>query len=411
MKLWGKILIAIGSGVVTGLILGPYAEYLKPIGSIFLNLLNMLIVPLIFSFMTLGIVSSPDAKKLGRIGLITVSLYAITTLIAIGLGLGCASWLELGKGLHFTATEVVQAKALPSISELILSIVPKNPIQSFTEGNVPQIILISILFGTCLNMIGAKAKPIIDVLESLSAAMTRLTQLVMGLSPYCVFALMAWATGSFGLEVLLPVMKFLLAYYAACLFFMATVFCGILFFMAKLSPWPFFKNMAEAMATAISTCSSSATLPSNIHCSTEKVGISKGLANFLIPLGCTLNMNGSALFQSMSAVFIAQAYGVELALSHYLILTVTVVLATFGTASIPGGGLVMLSIVFSSIGIPLEGIVILASVDRLRDMATTLLNITGDTVCAVYIAKREGELDESIYYSQAETKVMNPAEA
>jgi dicarboxylate/amino acid:cation (Na+ or H+) symporter, DAACS family len=412
MKLWVKILIAIVCGVTCGIIFGPSAACLKPIGTIFLNLLNMLIVPLVFSSMTLGITNSPDAKKLGRVGLVTLLLYGVTTLIAICLGLATSTWLGLGNDLHFTATQVAQVKQLPSFSELIISIVPRNPIQSFAEGNVLQIILFSILFGTCLNFLGSKAKPITDLLEALSSAMIRMTQIVMAFSPFGVFALMAWATGAFGLEVLLPVMKFLLGYYAACGIFMLTVFCGILFFMAKLSPLPFFKGMAETMATAASTCSSSATLPVNIQSSVEKLGVSKGMANFLLPLGCSLNMNGSAMFQAMSAVFIAQAYGIELHFSHYIILSSTVILATLGTASIPGAGLLMLSIVFASVGIPLEGLAILAGIDRLRDMATTLLNTTGDTVCAVYIAKREGELDEAIYYAKPEIKpIASPVEA
>jgi len=403
MKLWVKILIAIFCGIAAGIVLGPQAEFLKPIGTIFLNLLNMLIVPLVFSSMTLGITNSPDTKKLGRVGLVTLLLYGVTTLFAIVLGLTASSWLQLGDGLNFTATQASHVKDLPSFSELIVSMVPKNPIHSFAEGNVLQIILFSILFGICLNFLGSRAKPVTDLLEALSSAMVRMTQIVMAFSPFGVFALMAWTTGAFGLEVLLPVMKFLFGYYAVCAVFMIIVFCGILF-MAKLSPLPFFKGMAESMATAASTCSSSATLPVNIACATEKLGMSKNMANFLLPLGCSLNMNGSAMFQAMAAVFIAQAYGIELHLSHYIILSSTVILATLGTASIPGAGLLMLSIVFASVGIPLEGLAILAGIDRLRDMATTLLNTTGDTVCAVYIAKREGELNVEMYNSQIKKK-------
>jgi dicarboxylate/amino acid:cation (Na+ or H+) symporter, DAACS family len=398
MKLWAKSLIAIAIGALTGIVLGPSAELLKPIGTLFLNLLNMLIVPLVFSSMIMGITSSPDTKKLGRVGGITLLMYGVTTLIAIALGIGMSTWLELGKNLHFVAQGTAHVKDLPTFSELFLNIIPRNPVTAFTEGNILQIILISVFLGCAMNLVGAKAKPLVDCFDALSRCMFRLTSMVMAISPIGVFALMAWATGSFGLELLLPVLKFLLSYYAATLLFMGVVFGGILFFMAKLSPLPFFKGMTEAIVTAVSTCSSSATLPANIQCA-EKLGISKGLANFVLPLGCSLNMNGSALFQGMGAVFIAQAYGIELQLQHMIILATTVILATIGTASIPGAGLIMLSIVFSSVGIPIEGIAILASVDRLRDMATTTLNITGDAVCAVYVAKREGELDEAAYYS------------
>ncbi|MDB6081703.1 MAG: gltT [Chlamydiia bacterium] len=400
MKLWAKILIAIALGVITGFILGPTAALLKPIGTLFLNALNMLIVPLVFSSIILGITSTPDTKKLGRVGGLTLLLYTVTTLIALVLGISVSSWLQLGKELHLTTATAIVAKELPSIAELFIGFVPRNPITAFAEGNILQIIVFGTLFGYCLNYIGEKAKPLIQCFDAIANAMFHMTSLVMKISPYGVFALMAWATGSFGLEVLLPVFKFLLSYYAACIAFAIVVFGGMLFFMAKLSPLPFFKGMTEAIATAASTCSSSASLPANIQCATENLGISKSLANFVLPLGCTLNMNGSALFQAMSALFIAQAYGIELSFQHLIIMSATVVLATLGTASIPGAGLIMLSIVFNSLGIPLEGLAILASIDRLRDMATTTLNITGDAVCAVYVAKREGELNEELYYSQ-----------
>ena len=190
--------------------------------------------------------------------------------------------------------------------------------------------------------------------------------------------------------------------------FIAVVFSFVLRFLARLSPWPFFRSMGSVFATTVSTCSSSASLPVTMQVCEEKLGISKGMTSFILPLGCSLNMNGSALFQGMSAVFLAQAYGIEFEVQHYIALTTTIIMATLGTASIPGGGLLMLSMVLASVGIPLEGIAILAGIDRLRDMATTTLNISGDTVCAVYIARREGEIDLDKYYQS--TKVLQPAD-
>jgi len=400
MKLWAKTLIAIGLGIVTGCLFGPATDVIKPVGTLFITLLNMLVVPLIFSSMVVGITSMNDTKKLGRIGGLTLLLYAVTTLFAIVLGLSLSSFLEIGKELHFTAPVIAtKAQSIPTFSDVLIGIVPKNPIQAFVEGNVLQIIFFAIMLGVSMNLASERAKPLISLFESLSQVMLRMTSLVMALSPIGVFALMAWATGSFGVELLFPVFKFLAAYYAATLFFCGAVFGVILRFMARLRVLPFWRGMRETVLTAVSTCSSSATLTANIYSATHNLGIKPGLANFLLPLGCSLNMNGSALFQAMGALFIAQAYGIDISLQQMLILSTTVILATIGTASIPGGGLLMISIVFSSVGIPLEGIAILAGVDRLRDMATTTLNITGDAVCAVYIAKREGELDESIYLS------------
>ncbi len=410
MKLWAQIAIAIVLGSSCGFILGPDAEMLKPIGTLFLNLLGMLIVPLIFSSMTCGITNIADPGKLGRVGLIAVVMYGITTLIAIFFGISLSHWLQFGTELHFTQAVPIEAKALPSLSELISSLVPKNPVRAFADGNVVQIIVFSTFFGIALNMAGQKAKPVIAFLEGLSNVMFSLTKIVMHISPIGVFALMAWTCGSFGLDVLVPVIKFLFSYWLACALFAILIFCPVLKFLAKVSPWPFFKSMASAFATTASTCSSSASLPVTMQTAEEKLGISKGLTNFIMPLGCSLNMNGSALFQAMSAVFLAQAYGIELQIHHIVALTTTIIMATLGTASIPGGGLLMLSMVLAAVGIPLEGIAILAGIDRLRDMATTTLNIAGDTVCAVYVARRENELDLSKYYQQTPAKIPLPNE-
>lgn len=410
MKLWAQIAIAIILGSSCGFILGPDAEVLKPIGTLFLNLLGMLIVPLIFSSMTCGITNIADPGKLGRVGLVAVALYGITTLIAIFFGISLSGLLQFGSELHLTQAAPVEVKALPSLTELISSLVPKNPVKAFAEGNVVQIIVFSTFFGIALNMAGEKAKPVVSFLEGLSNVMFSLTKIVMYISPIGVFALMAWTCGSFGLDVLIPVIKFLFSYWFACTLFALLIFCPILKVLAKVSPWPFFKSMGSVFATTASTCSSSASLPVTMQTAETKLGISKGLTNFIMPLGCSLNMNGSALFQAMSAVFLAQAYGIELQVQHIVALTSTILMATLGTASIPGGGLLMLSMVLAAVGIPLEGIAILAGIDRLRDMATTTLNIAGDTVCAVYVARRENELDLSKYYQESPSKIPLPNE-
>ena len=395
-----------GLGVLCGIVMGPYAEYIKPIGTLFLALLNMVIVPLIFTSMVCGITNIPDKSKLGRVGGKTLLMYFTTTLIAIIFGITFSGWLNLGGDVNFLPGIKTEVATVPSLSEIILSAVPKNPIKAFAEANILQIIVFSIFFGSAINIIGIKAAPVVTFMNSVMQVMLRMTNMVMQFSPYGVFALMAWATGSFGLDVLLPVCKFLLSYYVACIIFSGIVFSFILKGMANLKPWPFFKGMTEVMATAASTCSSSATLPITLECAQDKLGVSKNLSSFVLPLGCSLNMNGSALFQAMSAIFIAQCYGITLDWNHYLTLFTTIILATLGTASVPGGGLMMLSIVFASIGVPLEGLAILAGIDRLRDMGTTILNITGDAVCCVYIAKKEGELNEACYYNQGTPELI-----
>ena len=397
MKLWSKILIGLTLGAITGLIIGPNAIYLKPVGTIFLNLINMIIVLLIFSSMTVGITSIHDPKTLGRIGGKTLSLYLITTVIAVISGLILANVFHVGEGLNLQSTAVEVSKA-PSFSDILVSMVPSNPIAAMVNGNILQIIVFSFFLGIAINFSGEKGKPFLRVLESLSDVMYRLTSLIMEFSPIGVFAIMAWVTGTFGFVLLIPLFKFLLAYYVVCAFHVAIVFCGILKGMAKLEIWPFFKGMGDAIMMAFSTGSSAAALPAAMHCVQENLGVSKNISNFVLPLGISVNMNGTAIFQAMSAVFVANAYGIDLSIYSYLILGMTATIAAIGTAGVPGAGFIMLSAVLSSIGLPLEGLAILVGIDRLRDLMTSVLNILGDAVVTVYIAKQEGELDERQYY-------------
>lgn len=398
MKLWVKILIAIVLGSITGLILGPNADFLKPIGQAFLSLISMIIVLLILSSMTVGITSIHDPKKLGRIGLKTLTLYMCTTVVAIAIGISFAYLFQPGVGMNLQTTEPFIVKEAPSLSEIFLAIIPSNPVSAMANGEVLQIIVFAIFLGIAINFSGEKGKPVLKVLESLAEVMYRLTAIVMEFSPIGVFALMAWVAGNFGLSAFLPLIKFLLLYYFACLVHVGIVFCGILKFMARLKVLPFFRGMGDAMMMAFSTCSSSATLPVSLHCTIQNLGVSKNIASFMLPLGSTINMNGAALYQGMAAVFIAQTYGIELGWQATIILVATATLSSIGAAGIPGTGFIMLTVVFSSAGIPIEGLALLAGIDRVREMVSTVLNVLGDSVCAIYIAKKEGELDERRYY-------------
>jgi len=403
MKLWQKILIALFLGTLTGFFIHQewlpsiISDILAPIGTIFLNLISMIIVLLVLSSMTVGITSIQDPKKLGRVGLTSMLLYMITTAIAIGVGLLFAQIFQPGAGLNMHTTNEIVINTPPSLKDMIVSIFPTNPIASLVEGNMLQIITFSLFLGIAINFSGEKGKPLLRVMESLADVMFRLTSIIMELSPIGVYAIMTNVISTFGFAILLPLMKLVGAYYAACLFHIIFVFCGILYFLAKLNPVPFFKGMGDAIMVAFSTCSSSATLPVTMHCVQRNLGITKNLSSFVLPLGLTFNMNGAAIFQGMSAVFIAHAYGIDLGLKSILTIILTATLSSIGAAGIPGTGLVMLSVVFASVGLPIEGLAILASIDRIREMASTCLNVLSDAVCAVYIAKREGELDERQY--------------
>lgn len=398
MKLWMKILIALILGAATGMVLGPNAIYLKPLGTIFLNLINMIIVLLVLSSMTVGITSIHDPKKLGRVGGKALLMYLITTLIAISGGLIIANVFQVGEGLNLVAENVAVQKNVPSIGEILTSIIPSNPIAAMVNGNILQVIVFALFLGIAINFAGERGKPLLRVMESLSDVMYRLTSIIMEFTPIGVFGIMAWVTGTFGLVLLVPLFKFLGVYYLACTLFVLLVFCFIIKFMARLSLWPFFKGMGDAIMMAFSTGSSAASLPAAMHCAQENLGVSKNIAGFVLPLGISVNMNGTSIFQAMSAIFVANAYNVPLTTTHYISLIFTTAIASIGTAGVPGAGIIMLSAVLSSVGLPLEGIAILIGIDRLRDMATTVLNILGDAVVTVYVAKKEGELDERQYY-------------
>lgn len=357
----------------------------------------MIIVLLVLSSMTVGITSIHDPQKLGRVGIKTLIIYIATTVIAIAIGIFFAKMFKPGSGLNLHTTSTVTLQNTPSVSEMLQSIIPSNPIASLAEGNVLQIIVFSIFLGISINFAGEKGKPLLDFLESVADVMFRLTSIIMEFSPIGVFAIMAWVSGSFGIAVLIPLLKFLLLFYSACAFHLLFVFCGILWFLAKLNPWPFFRGMGDAIMVAFSTCSSSATLPVSMHCVQKNLGVSKNISSFVLPLGSTINMNGAAIFQGMSVIFVAQAYGIELGIQSLLTIIITATLSAIGAAGIPGTGFIMLSVVFSSVGLPIEGLALLAGIDRVREMVSTVLNILGDAVAAVYVAKQEGELDERQY--------------
>lgn len=404
MKLWLKIFIALALGIITGLMVhegwlpAEVADVLQVVGNIFLSMINMLIVPLILASMTVGITSIHDPQKLGRVGLKAMLLYFFTTLFAIALGIAFAEIFRPGVGVEMSSSDApLTTLVAPDIASIIQSIIPSNPVAAMVNGNILQIIIFSIFLGISINFAGDKGRPVLKFLESLADVMYRMTSIIMEFSPVGVFAFMTAITASFGMGALVSLMKFLAVYYGACFVHILVVFCGLLF-ASKLNPLPFFRGMGDAIMVAFSTCSSSATLPVSMHCAQKNLGVSKNITNFVLPLGASLNMNGAAIFQGMAAVFIAQVFDIHLDWKSLLMIVTTATLSTIGAASIPTGSYVMLSVVFASVGLPKEGIAMLLGIDRIREMISTVLNVLGDSVCAVYIAKQENELDERQYY-------------
>ena len=271
-----KIFIGLLLGAMTGLIIGEKAIYLKPLGTLFLNMINMIIVLLILSSMAVGITSIHDPKKLGRIGGKSVGIYFTTTLIAIMTGLILANVFDLGEGLGLQAKEVSQAKSL-SLMEIIISVIPSNPIAAMVKGDILQVIVFAVFLGIAINFSGSKGKPLLNFLESLADVMYRLTSIVMEFSPIGVFGLMAWVTGTFGLTLFLPLFKFLAVYYTACIVHFILVYASLIKGAGRLQLWPFLRGMGDAIMMAFSTCSSAATLPVAMHCVQENLGVSKNI--------------------------------------------------------------------------------------------------------------------------------------
>jgi Na+/H+-dicarboxylate symporter len=399
MKPWLKILIGLVLGVITGLILNKQVEILSMVGKAFIDLLKMLVGLIVFSSLVVGMCHISDPKKLGRIGLRTVLFYVATTIVAICIGLAIVLTVRPGVHLGIPIPNGHGSDGNLSLIDFLFAIVPSNPFAAFSEGNILQIIVFAILFALAISMAGERAKPVLGFIESLSEVMAKLTHVVMKFAPYGVFALMATAVGALGSKIILPLFWAIGCIFVACLLQVSIIFTLSLKYLAKLEIAPFFKGMKDAIIVAFTTSSSSATLPVNLECARDHLGLSPDISGFVLSLGSTINMNGTAIGQSVLAIFIAQAYGIDVSFTNIIILMFTTLVSAVGTAGIPGSGLVMLSIVLNAMGLPLEGIALVAGIDRLRDMFATVVNILGDAVAAVYVAKKENQIDETKYHT------------
>ncbi|MDX5434601.1 MAG: dicarboxylate/amino acid:cation symporter [Halomonas sp.] len=410
LALWKKILIGMGLGMLAGAILGPDAELLKPIGTLFLNAIKMLIVPLVFCSLVTGVTSMQDTRKLGRIGLKSLALYLGTTAVAISIGLGMGTLFAPGTGVNMVAAgSAPSASDAPTLVETLLNMIPTNPVDALATGNILQIIVFALGLGIALNLCGEKAKPAVQIFESLAEAMYKLTELVMKLAPYGVFGLMAWVAGTYGIGILLPLIKVIAVVYIGCVIHVVVFYSGLISSLGRLNPVRYLKGVINPAAVAFTTTSSAGTLPASIKAAREEFGVSKGVSSFVLPLGATINMDGTALYQGVCALFIAQAFGIDLAFSDYLLIVMTATLASIGTAGVPGAGLIMLSLVLTTVGLPLEGLAIIAGIDRILDMARTTVNVCGDLMVSVLVGKSESELDESVYnraHSAAKVSVV-----
>lgn len=410
MGLAQKVLIGLAIGFVIGLIVhympkGTLRDKIlidgafQFVGQVFLRGIMMCVVPLVFFSLVNGAASMGDIKKLGRVGGKTVGFYLITTSIALVIGLAMAFLINPGVGLDMGSIDTVDvsASAGKPIAQVLYEMVPRNPVQALAEGNMLQIIVFALLTGIALTMIGDKGKKIHAIFEEGNELIMKLVSLVMSLAPIGVLCLVARTFGQVGVAAIIPLAKTVFAVYLALAIHLVVVYGGMLKGLTGLSPVRFFKKLFPAMAIAFSTASSSATLPVTMDMTINKVGASKSIASFALPLGATINMDGTAIYQGVSAIFIAQVYGIDVTISMALVIVLSATLASIGTAGVPGAGAVMLSMVLTTVGLPLEGLGLILGIDRLFDMGRTAMNITGDAVCTTIISKQEGEFNKEIW--------------
>lgn len=396
LSLAAQIFIGLGLGIIAGLIFLAAGKadwavnYVKPFGTIFLNLIKFIVVPIVLTSIIAGVISMQDIRKVGSIGWKTVVYYMMTTACAVIIGLVFAN---IFKGTY----QVLQTSGLEyevaetgSFMDTLVNIFPSNAVQPLANATMLQVIVIALFFGFGIILAGDKGKPLADLINSLCDVSMIIMEMILKLSPIGVFCLITPVVAENGTKILGSLAMVLLTAYICYIIHAVVVYSATVKTMAGINPITFFKGMAPAMVFAFSSASSVGTLPMNLECA-EKLGADREVASFVLPLGATINMDGTAIYQGVCAVFIATCYGVNLTLPQMLTIVLTATLASIGTAGVPGAGMVMLAMVLQSVGLPVEGIALVAGVDRIFDMGRTTVNITGDAACSIIVSKMEAK--------------------
>ncbi|WP_348729848.1 dicarboxylate/amino acid:cation symporter [Rheinheimera texasensis] len=390
-----QVLLALLLGALAGSVLAEQAQLFKPLGSIFLNAIKLLVAPLIFFALVSGILSLQGQQQLGRLAAKTVGLFLFTALLASALGLlvGTLAGFEANPALSKT---VLAEKVIPPFSQVLVDLVPSNFLAPFVGGNVLQIIVLAILTGLALNNAGEAVAPIRQFVTAGSSLMFALTQLVLKFTPVGVFGLIAATVGQYGLAVLLPLGSFIVAVYVGCLLHIFGIYGALVKLGSRMSLRDYFRAILPAQLVAFSTASSYGTLPVTYKVVTEKLKVSRSYASFVLPLGSTINMDGcGGIYPAIAAIFIAKLYGIDLDALDYLLIAGTATVASLGTAGVPGTALVMLTVTLTVVGLPLEGIAFIAAVDRIVDMIRTTTNVSGDMAVALVVAESEGLIEST----------------
>jgi|TARA_B100002003_G_scaffold173538_1_gene161394 Na+/H+-dicarboxylate symporter len=369
-------------------------------GKIFIASLKLLVVPLVFVSLVCGASNLSDGSSMGRIGLKTMGLYLFTTAIAISLALFVATTINPGEGINLAAQSEFAAKDSPSIKQVLINIVPTNPVRAMAEGNMLQVIVFAILVGVAINKCGEPGQRVRATLNDWDAVIMRLIMMLMTVAPIGVFCLMVTLFANMGFSAIADLLKYFLTVVFVLLLHFSGTFSLLIRFAANLNPLTFYRKFSPVMAYAFSMASSNATLPITLEHVEDRLGVKNEVASFTVPLGATINMDGTAIMQGVATVFISQAYNIDISMTGYLMVVLTATLASIGTAGVPGVGLITLAMVLTQVGLPVEGIALIIGVDRLLDMLRTAVNVTGDAAVSTVVAKSENQFDEAIFYDK-----------
>jgi Na+/H+-dicarboxylate symporter len=401
MKLWHKVFIGLILGLLFGIYLPEHVEIVKPIGTVFLRLIKMVIVPLLFFSLLSGITGMRDPSSIGRVAKKSVFAYFGTTCFAVVFGLGVAQIMQPGNGVVLDLGPLPESNFRESSFDIInflIEIVPSNIFVAFADSNILQVVFFSIFTGVIINSIGSVADPLREFIQSAAKLVLKMIAIVVELSPYAAFALTAWVVGTQGLDIMMSLGKLVVAITIAYIL-QYLIFGLFIIVFCRLSPIPFYKKSIEYQMIAISTGSSKASLATTMQVCRQKLGVSETSTSFVLPLGASINMDGLAIKLGISVVVFAQLMGVELGLNDYMVIIITGTLGSIGGAGIPGSFIIMLPIMLTSVGLPIEGVALLVGIDRVLDLFSTAINITGDATITLVVDSTEGTLNRDMYNS------------
>lgn len=407
LSLATKTFIGFGLGIVIGLVFGEKATIVKPLGTIFLNMIKMIVVPMVFFSITAGVASLGDLKKLRNIGVKVVGLYALTSALCVGLGLIMANIINPGKGFDLTALSQstdYEAQAMPSIIDTLIDMFPSNIFTSFTNTNMLQIIVFSVFLGVALIMMGKEGERLLAGVQSCANAMYKITAIVMEFSPIGVCELLADSVGAYGLKIFGPLGKLILTVYAFDVILVLLMYIPMVALLAKFPVKKWLQGIWKVWVVTASTTSSSGSLPITTSVTNDEFGVSSELSSFSLPLGATINMNGGCIYYAAAIVMTAQIYGMNLTPSALVNIIISTVLVAMGCPGVPGGAIIMTTILLTNMGLPLEIVGLIAGIFRLIDMANTTFNVTGDVVTTMVVARSEGMMHTLGTGAETETK-------